>query len=41
MTACDSGETGLVIFVPQKAENQLLRRPMKENWELNAEEDKL
>ena len=37
--ACDSGETGLVIFVAQNAENQ--RRSKEENWELCAEEDKL
>ena len=27
MTACDSRETDIVIFVDQKAENQLQRRP--------------
>ena len=41
ITACDSGDTGLVIFVDQKAENQLQWRPKEKNWELYEEQDML
>ena len=37
MTACDSDETGLVIFAAQKAKNRCLRRRKEEKWELFAE----
>ena len=39
MNVCASGEQSIVIFVAQKAENQLQRSLKKKNWKLCAEED--